>query len=55
MADDEQDTLRAHIRNLLLDYALTHLTRDYVSYTKNLIAVVRRLADMQIFVQALAV
>jgi hypothetical protein len=27
--------LRAHIRNLLLDYALTHLTTDYLKFTED--------------------
>lgn len=31
MSDGE--ALRAHIQDILLDYALTHLTTDYVAYT----------------------
>lgn len=30
--------LRAHIRTLLLDYALTHLTRNYVAYTEHVVS-----------------
>ncbi|KAJ3540953.1 hypothetical protein NM688_g6155 [Phlebia brevispora] len=33
---DEDAELRVHIRNILLDYALTHLTTDYVAYTQTL-------------------
>lgn len=35
MASQDDSALRAHIQNILLDYALTHLTTDYVAYTHN--------------------
>jgi hypothetical protein len=36
MADCEEElALRAHIRNLLLDYALTHLTTNYITFTED--------------------
>lgn len=35
MLEDNEYELRAHIRHLLLDYALTHLTTDYVAFTQN--------------------
>jgi hypothetical protein len=31
----KEDALRIHIREKLLDYALTHLTVDHVSFTEN--------------------
>ena len=31
----KEDALRLHIREKLLDYALTHLTVDHVSFTEN--------------------
>ena len=33
--------LRDHIRTLLLDYSLTHLTTDYVAFTECAVAEVR--------------
>ncbi|CAL1694190.1 unnamed protein product [Somion occarium] len=36
-ADSEVD-LRVHIRHLLLNYALTHLTTDYVAFTQNAVS-----------------
>ena len=41
MSEDNEIELRAHIRHLLLDYALTHLTTDYVVYTQSAVAEVR--------------
>ena len=41
MSEDNEIELRAHIRHLLLDYALTHLTTDYVVYTHSAVAEVR--------------
>ena len=42
-AGDHEDELRAHIREQLLDYALTHLTENYVTFTENTVAGVRLL------------
>jgi hypothetical protein len=39
--EDEDRALRAHIHDLSFDYALTHLTRDYIPYTEALVAGVR--------------
>ena len=36
MSDGE--TLRAHIQDILLDYALTHLTTNYVEYTEEIVS-----------------
>ncbi|KAI0348170.1 hypothetical protein BDW22DRAFT_1416471 [Trametopsis cervina] len=36
--EDREITLRAHIRSLLLDYALTHLAIDYVQYTEDAVS-----------------
>lgn len=33
-----EQALRAHIRSLLHNYALTHLTINYVNYTEDLVA-----------------
>jgi hypothetical protein len=35
---DRELALRAHIRALLLDYCLTHLTTNYITYTENAVA-----------------
>ncbi|TFK71936.1 hypothetical protein BDN72DRAFT_957663 [Pluteus cervinus] len=40
MSDNDlnsEEALQAHIRHLLTDYALTHLTTDYVEFTENLV------------------
>lgn len=37
--------LRAHIRNLLLDYSLTYLTTDYVTFTENAVSEVGAIFD----------
>jgi hypothetical protein len=42
MNDSERETaLQAHIREKLLDYALTHLTKNYITYTENAVTEVR--------------
>ncbi|KAH8094623.1 hypothetical protein BXZ70DRAFT_349343 [Cristinia sonorae] len=33
--NDAEFALRSHIRTLLLDYALTHLTTDYIAFTED--------------------
>ena len=48
MSEDNEIELRAHIRHLLLDYALTHLTTDYVVYTQSAVAEVRILVGTHI-------
>ena len=43
MATNERElALRAHIRTLLLSYALTHLTVNYVEYTEDFVSRVSR-------------
>lgn len=36
--EDYELRLRQHIRNLLLDYALTHLTTNYVTFTQDAVS-----------------
>ena len=38
---DREVELRAHIRSLLLQYALTHLATNYVSWTQETVTEVR--------------
>lgn len=39
MSSNERElALRAHIRTLLLDYAFTHLTVNYVQYTEDAVS-----------------
>jgi hypothetical protein len=39
--DKRIDKLLAHIREKLLDYALTHLTENYITFTQDAVAHVR--------------
>ena len=32
---EREKALRLHIRELIFDYALTHLTKDFISFTEN--------------------
>jgi hypothetical protein len=37
----QEDKLLAHIREKLLDYALTYLTKNYITFTQDAVAHVR--------------
>lgn len=39
---DSEEPLRLHIRKLLLQYSITHLTTDYVQFTQDAVSDVRR-------------
>ncbi|EJC98598.1 uncharacterized protein FOMMEDRAFT_31644 [Fomitiporia mediterranea MF3/22] len=38
MSCDDEPSLRAHLRELLLEYAYTHLTVDYMEYSRSLVS-----------------
>lgn len=45
MSSNERElALRTHIRTLLLDYAFTHLTVNYVQYTEEAVSQVSELS-----------
>ena len=39
--DEEERALREHIRNILYEYAVTHLTTDYVQFTEDAVSEVK--------------
>ncbi len=39
--DDEECALREHIRNILYEYAVTHLTTNYIQFTEDAVSEVR--------------
>ena len=41
----ESAEFRLHIRNLLYDYAITHLTTNYLTYTEDFVSEVRNLSS----------
>jgi hypothetical protein len=44
--EDKGKALQTHIRNLLNDYALTHLTYDYARFTQDAVAEVSSVPEL---------
>ena len=40
--EEHEQQLRVHIRNLLFDYAKTHLTVDYIAWTEEAVSEVQK-------------
>lgn len=45
---DQELALRAHIRSQLLEYALTHITTNYITWTEDAVQTVR-VAHLMLF------